>query len=274
MRGGQAHRPLGTSPTGMPPLSSAAGSPQPHRLPGVLSLLRLACDAGSSALGSARGPHIFSTLGCVFLRLPPPSFDSPNFCITPHYFAVTTFPFSTSTFPTSHFTTPEPTIPQFVHITVHHTSNCPSHTPVDTPSSAVALPGGTHGSAGTGASLGCAATWASAPPSMLTPLSVFHSNFPTHLNSTPVFAALQLSIFQLSHFPTQHSPGYTPSSTSSPAGIPVPMDCFHSPVLGCVLAHTTVSSLFCQNPYTPPWVGLGQPDDLVGKRERRAREGH
>jgi len=88
------------------------------------------------------------------------------------------------------------------------------------------------------------------------PLSVFHSSSPTlavhtHLNSTPVFAASQLSIFELSHSPTQHSPGYSPSSTSSPDGSPVPMDFVHSPVLGCVLTHPTVSFLFCPNPTLP-----------------------
>jgi len=55
MRGGQAHRPLGTVPTGMPPLSSAAGSPVHHLLPGVLSCLRLGYDAWSSTTTTNMG---------------------------------------------------------------------------------------------------------------------------------------------------------------------------------------------------------------------------
>jgi len=104
-----------------------------------------------------------------------------------------------------------------------------------------------------GTSLGFAVyQFSNQSPQHTFPLSVFHSNSSTHLDSTHVFAAPQFLIFQLSHFPTQHSPGYSPLSTSSPAGISVPMDFVRSPVLGCVLAHPTVSSLFCPNPYTPP----------------------
>jgi len=101
MRVGQAYRHAPrTEPTGMPPNSSTDPSltsapsqseipartsvvSRAHRLPAVLSLLRLGYDAGTSALGSARGTHSFSSLGCVFPRLPPPSFDTPNLLTTP-----------------------------------------------------------------------------------------------------------------------------------------------------------------------------------------------
>jgi len=258
----------GLSLAACPPHSSSSSAPslseipartsvvsRAHRLLGVLSLLRLRYDAGTSALGSARGTHSFSSLGCVFPRLPPPSFDSPNFCTTPHYFAVTTFPFLISTHPTFHFST-QPTIPQILPSTVNHTSNCPSHTPVATPSSAVALPGATHGSDGSVATLGRVA-----PMTCVFPLDFisFHPNFygPTQ-STTP------LLLISSSH-PNPPRKSHDPAAiiTAVPSAIDAPPG-GEAAVRGHAIGFLTATHLGCARPPLVLfcWVAISPPPSI------------